>query len=354
MVWQKILWKGDGEDRDGWKLRETTASAAAANWRDAHLQMLKGIGKGVNRGPKTKHIMTKIMLNMNVKSLIGVVPFRYSLRFHIGSLMGSARMFACLFSWFIPRTETFHLIFFCFFPNWRRLARNITRRPKKNKCRYCLRAVRENHQISLQKTKYFLLFLLIPMFFTPIFRLRVQIWISLILIPSFTRSNSEEPWNLQTNTELSKRLLLQPNARSCGALFYPQIFGYILVRSYMQILQGIWQIPTLLCLDWTGLDSVSGSSAGLDWIRINGSWIWTGLDLSNSIHSIVCSETGPSKTPSVWSAVMWKWHVTLDKVTWEYGNASANKPFIYHCGCRSNDSLSPLLSNIVTDHSADL
>ena len=65
---KKILWKGDGEDRDGWKLRETTASAAAANWRDARLQMFKGIGKGVNRVPKTKHIMTKIMLNMNVKS----------------------------------------------------------------------------------------------------------------------------------------------------------------------------------------------------------------------------------------------------------------------------------------------
>ena len=48
------------------------------------------------------------------------------------------------------------------------------------------------------------------MFFTPIFRPRVQNWISLILIPSFTRSNSEEPWNLQTNTELSKSLLLQP------------------------------------------------------------------------------------------------------------------------------------------------
>ena len=59
----------------------------------------------------------------------------------------------------------------------------------------------------------------------------------------------------------------------------------------MNILQGIWQIPTLLCLDWNGLDSVSGSSAaaGLDWIRINGSWIWTGLDLSNSIHSILCA-----------------------------------------------------------------
>ena len=94
MVWHKLLWKGDGEDRDGWKLRETTASAAAANWRDAHLQMLKGIRKGVNRGPKTKHMMTKIMLNMNVKSLIGVVSFRYSLRFHIESLMRSARMFA--------------------------------------------------------------------------------------------------------------------------------------------------------------------------------------------------------------------------------------------------------------------
>ena len=44
----------------------------------------------------------------------------------------------------------------------------------------------------------------------------------------------------------------------------------------------------LFCLVWTGMDSVSGSSAGLYWIRINGSWIWTGLDLSNSIHSILC------------------------------------------------------------------
>ena len=25
MVWHKILWKGDGEDRDGWKLRKTIA-----------------------------------------------------------------------------------------------------------------------------------------------------------------------------------------------------------------------------------------------------------------------------------------------------------------------------------------
>ena len=70
------IMEGRWEDRDGWKLRETTASAAAANWRDAHLQMFKGIGKGVNRGPKTKHIMTKIMLNMNRKSLIEVVSFR--------------------------------------------------------------------------------------------------------------------------------------------------------------------------------------------------------------------------------------------------------------------------------------
>ena len=89
---RNIFCKGGGEDRDGWKLREATASAAAANWRDAHMQMLKRIGKGVNLGPKTKHIMTKIMLNMNVKSLIGVVSFRYSLRFHIGSLMPSARI----------------------------------------------------------------------------------------------------------------------------------------------------------------------------------------------------------------------------------------------------------------------
>ena len=70
------IMEGRWEDRDGWKLRETTASAAAANWRDAHLQMFKGIGKGVNRGPKIKHIMTKIMLNMNGKSLIEVVSFR--------------------------------------------------------------------------------------------------------------------------------------------------------------------------------------------------------------------------------------------------------------------------------------
>ena len=45
----ETIMEGRWEDRDGWKLRETTASAAAANWRDAHLQMLKGIGKGVNR-----------------------------------------------------------------------------------------------------------------------------------------------------------------------------------------------------------------------------------------------------------------------------------------------------------------
>ena len=61
-----------------------------------------------------------------------------------------------------------------------------------------------------------------------------------------------------------------------------QLYLHSFVLITMQILQGIWQIPTLLCLDWTGLDSVSGSSAGLDWIRINRSWIWTGLDLSNS------------------------------------------------------------------------
>ena len=43
----------------------------------------------------------------------------------------------------------------------------------------------------------------------------------------------------------------------------------------------------MLCPDWTGLDSDSGSSTGLDWIRISGSWIWTGLDRFNSIHSIL-------------------------------------------------------------------
>ena len=47
-------------------------------------------------------------------------------------------------------------------------------------------------------------------------------------------------------------------------------------------------LPTLLCPDWTGLDSDSGSLAGLDWIWISGSWIWTGLDRFNSIHSILC------------------------------------------------------------------
>ena len=31
----------------------------------------------------------------------------------------------------------------------------------------------------------------------------------------------------------------------------------------------------------------SRSSAGLDWIRISGSWIWTGLDLFHSIHFIL-------------------------------------------------------------------
>ena len=48
-------------------------------------------------------------------------------------------------------------------------------------------------------------------------------------------------------------------------------------------------LTTLLCPDWTGLDSTSGSSAGLDWIRISDSWIWTGLDRFNSIHFILCS-----------------------------------------------------------------
>ena len=66
-----------------------------------------------------------------------------------------------------------------------------------------------------------------------------------------------------------------------------QLYLPILVRSYMQILQSIWQIPTLLCLDWTGLDSVCGSSAGLDWIRINESWI--GLDWILATQSIPCT-----------------------------------------------------------------
>ena len=48
-----------------------------------------------------------------------------------------------------------------------------------------------------------------------------------------------------------------------------------------------YKVFGLLCPDWTGLDSDSRSSAGLDWIRISGSWIWTGLDRLNSIHSIL-------------------------------------------------------------------
>ena len=42
----------------------------------------------------------------------------------------------------------------------------------------------------------------------------------------------------------------------------------------------------LFCPDWTGLDSDSESSAGLDWIRISGLWIWTGLDLFSLINFI--------------------------------------------------------------------
>ena len=51
-----------------------------------------------------------------------------------------------------------------------------------------------------------------------------------------------------------------------------------------------YKVFGLLCPDCTGLDSYSGSSAGLDWIRISGSWIWTGLDRLNSIHSILCRQ----------------------------------------------------------------
>ena len=45
-----------------------------------------------------------------------------------------------------------------------------------------------------------------------------------------------------------------------------------------------------MCPDWTGLDSASGSSAGLDWIRISGSRIWTGMDLFNSICFILLQD----------------------------------------------------------------
>ena len=48
-----------------------------------------------------------------------------------------------------------------------------------------------------------------------------------------------------------------------------------------------FKTPSLLCLDWAGLDSDSGSSAGLNWIRISDSWIWTRLDLFNSIQFIL-------------------------------------------------------------------
>ena len=66
----------------------------------------------------------------------------------------------------------------------------------------------------------------------------------------------------------------------------PQIFSYSHRRLCLHV--DFTRLPTLLCPDWTGLDSDSGSSAGLDWIRISGSWIWTGLDRFNSIHSILC------------------------------------------------------------------
>ena len=66
-------------------------------------------------------------------------------------------------------------------------------------------------------------------------------------------------------------------------------FQYMTLLTYLHIFPIMLPHPvtTLLCPDWTGLDSVSGSSAGLDWIRISGSWIWTGLDLFNSIHFIL-------------------------------------------------------------------
>ena len=220
MVWQKLLWKGDGEDRDGWKLRETTASAAAANWRDAHLQMLKGIGKGVNRGPKTKHIMTKIMLNMNVKSLIGVVSFRYSLRFHIESLMRSARMFVCLFSWVRYTTHrNVSLYLLLLLPELKAPRKKCHAPPKEKQMPLLSSCGSREPSKYFSKDKILSFFSwLIRMFFTPIFRPRVQNWISLILLPSFTRSNSEEPWNLQTNTELSKRLLLREGLKCCPKL----------------------------------------------------------------------------------------------------------------------------------------
>ena len=210
MVWQKILWKGDGEDRDGWKVRETTARAAAANWRYAHLQMLKGIGKGVDRGPKTKH-MTKITLNMKVKSLIGVVSFRQSLRFHIGFLMRSARMFVCFLDLYhAPKLFTSSSAS----SRTEGASQEIHAPPKEKQMPLLSSCGSREPSKYFSKDKILSFFSwLIRMFFTPIFRPRVQNWISFILIPSFTRSNSEEPWNLQTNTELSKRLLLQPNAR---------------------------------------------------------------------------------------------------------------------------------------------
>ena len=57
-----------------------------------------------------------------------------------------------------------------------------------------------------------------------------------------------------------------------------------------------YKVFGLLCPDCTGLDSYSGSSAGLDWIRISGSWIWTGLDPFNSFHFILTKNTPMSMT----------------------------------------------------------
>ena len=212
MVWQKLLWKGDGEDRDGWKLRETTASAAAANWRDAHLQMLKELEKELTGTLKQNtYLMTKILLNMNVKSLIGVVSFRYSLRFHIESLMRSARMFVFFLSYTTHRNFSHCLLLLL--PELKAPRKKYHAPPKEKQIPLLSSCGSRKPSKYSSKDKIFSFFSwLIRMFFTPIFRPRVQNWISLILLPSFTRSNSEEPWNLQTNTELLKRLLLQPNA----------------------------------------------------------------------------------------------------------------------------------------------
>ena len=49
----------------------------------------------------------------------------------------------------------------------------------------------------------------------------------------------------------------------------------------------------MLCPDWTGLDSDSGSSAGFDWIRVSGmvDLDWTGSFQLNPFHALVVTKS---------------------------------------------------------------